>query len=62
MRLFRGLDTIFGGDEESLRSWLRVYNSDLNGVPLKHMSSVHGLVATTDYVEASRAIVSNRCH
>lgn len=57
VRLFRGLDAICGGDEESLRSWLRAYNTDLNAVPLERLASVHGLVATADYVDAFRAVV-----
>ena len=57
VRLFRGLDAICGGDEATFRSWLRSFNSDLNAVPLQLLSSVHGLVATADYVDASRAIV-----
>jgi len=57
VRLFRGLDAICAGDEESLRSWLRSFNSDLNAVPLQHIASIQGLVTTADYVDASRAIV-----
>lgn len=57
VRLFRGLDAICGGDEEALRSWLRAFNTDLNAVPLEQLASIHGLVATADYVDASRAVV-----
>lgn len=57
VRLFRSLDAIVGGDEQSLRSWLKGYNTALKGVPVDLITSVSGLAKTVDYVDAYRARV-----
>lgn len=56
VRLFRGLDAITGGDDESARAWLRNPNIHLRDVPAERIQSVQGLVETVSYVDAYRAI------
>ncbi len=57
IRLFRSLDAMMGGEEPSVRSWMRVSNQALRGVPQDLVTSVTGLVETLAYVDAARARV-----
>ena len=57
IRLFRSLDAMMGGEEPSVRSWMRVPNQALRGVPQDLVTSVTGLVETVAYVDAARARV-----
>ena len=55
VHLYRGLDAIGGGDENTLRSWLQGYNTDLGEAPVNLITQVAGLTRTVDYVDAFRA-------
>lgn len=55
VRLFRSLDAITGGDEQSSRSWLRSENSVLRARPIDLIQSVRGLLETVMYVDSRRA-------
>ena len=55
VRLFRGLYAITGGDEESLRSWLRGQNLALRGRPIDLIQTIPGLTGAVAYVDARRA-------
>ena len=57
VRLFRSLDAIAGGDEQTARAWLRSENVVLGGVPLALIESVPGLVNVVGYLDARRALV-----
>jgi len=57
IRLYRSLDSIVAGDQNSLRSWMSSYNNELEATPKEHIKSVLGLVETLDYVDANRAII-----
>ncbi len=57
VRLFRSLDSIVGGDAESLRSWMVSANLALGRKPVELIQTVRGLVATVDYVDSRRAIL-----
>jgi len=57
IRLFRGVDSITGGDDTATRSWLRSENRALRGVPAELIESVPGLVGTVSYVDSERARV-----
>lgn len=57
VRLFRSLDAIAGGDEQTARAWLRNENVVLGGVPLALIESVSGLVSVVGYLDARRALV-----
>ena len=55
LRAFRSLDAIVGGNQETLRQWLRNEKTVLVGVPLAKMKSVEGLVTTVGYLDQRRA-------
>jgi transcriptional regulator with XRE-family HTH domain len=55
VRLFRSLDAITGGDDESSRSWLRAQNTVLRAQPIDLIRSVRGLLETVMYVDSRRA-------
>jgi len=55
VRLFRGLDAIASGDDETTRSWLRSENTTLRGAPIELMKKIAGLTAVVAYVDAQRA-------
>jgi transcriptional regulator with XRE-family HTH domain len=55
LRVYRGLDALFGGDGERTRAWLRATNDHLGGVPAELVSKVSGLVAVAEYLDAIRS-------
>jgi uncharacterized protein (DUF2384 family) len=55
VRLYRGLDSLVGGDDDKARAWLGAPNAHLDGVPLELVQSVEGLVRAIEYVDAMRA-------
>lgn len=57
VRLFRSLDSIVGGDGESLRSWMVSANMALGRRPVELIQTVRGLIATVDYVDSRRALI-----
>jgi hypothetical protein len=57
VRLFRSLDSIVGGDGDSLRSWMLSANTALGRRPVELIQTVRGLVATVDYVDSRRAVI-----
>jgi hypothetical protein len=57
VRLFRSVDAIVGGDEETARSWLRSDNSALGAAPIDKIQTISGLVDVIAYLDARRAIV-----
>jgi hypothetical protein len=57
VRLFRSVDAIVGGDEETARSWLRSENSALGAAPIDKIQTISGLVDVIAYLDARRAIV-----
>ena len=57
LRLFRSLDSWLGQDDGSARSWLATRNLDLGARPIDLLSTVRGLLRTSDYVEALRVRV-----
>ncbi len=57
LRLFRSLDAIAGGDEQTARAWLRNENVALGGVPAALIESVPGLVNVVGYLDARRALI-----
>lgn len=57
LRLFRSLDSWLGQDDVAARSWLATVNLDLGERPLVLLSTVRGLLRTSDYVDALRARV-----
>lgn len=57
LRAFRSLDALFGGHAEPCRAWFDAPNDHLGGIPRDMITSVQGLVAVTDYLDAIRAKV-----
>lgn len=57
LRLFRSLDSWLGQDDESVRSWLATPNLDLGDRPIELLTTIRGLLRTSDYVDALRARV-----
>jgi hypothetical protein len=55
LRLFRSLDALAGGDEQTARTWLRSDNLALGGVPLTLIESLAGMVTVVGYLDARRA-------
>ena len=54
LRLFRSLDALSGGDEQTARAWLRSDNLALGGVPLTLIESLAGMVTVVGYLDARR--------
>lgn len=54
LRVFRSLDSLFGGDEDRCRRWLRADNLHLAGVPADLLTTVEGLVHVASYLDAMR--------
>jgi len=55
LRLFRSLDALSGGDEQTARAWLRGDNLALGGVPAAQIESLAGLIHVVGYLDAHRA-------
>lgn len=55
IRIFRSLDTITGGDEQTNKAWMRNENTDLGMIPSQAIKSVAGLVDTMNYLDSARA-------
>jgi DNA-binding XRE family transcriptional regulator len=57
LRLFRSLDALSGGDEQTSRAWLRNDNLALGGVPVALIESLSGMINIVGYLDARRARV-----
>ena len=57
LRLFRSLDALSGGDEQTSRAWLRNENVALGGVPVALIESLSGMIHVVGYLDARRARV-----
>lgn len=55
VRLYRSLAGIVGQDEESMRSWMNGYNTQLRGRPIELIQGIIGLVDTIKYLDTRRA-------
>jgi hypothetical protein len=58
IRMFRSLDAIAGGDEETAKSWMHGDNLMLRGCPVETIQTVQGLVNATTYLDARRSSVA----
>src|SRR5262245_39751208 len=43
LRVFRSLDTLFGGDANNMRVWFQTHNHHLNGTPKDLVRNIGGL-------------------
>ncbi|WP_437881520.1 antitoxin Xre/MbcA/ParS toxin-binding domain-containing protein [Pseudomonas sp. LRF_L74] len=57
IRIYRALYTLFGGNLDDMRHFLRTQNHHLAGIPLELMSQVQGLVRVVEYLDAIRGKV-----
>ncbi len=57
LRLFRSVDAVLGGSDQSVRSWMLTENTALHARPIDLVTSISGLVETANYVDARRAPV-----
>jgi len=57
VRLFRSLDAIAGGDEKTIKGWMRADNKALEARPAEKITSIAGLIDVIAYLEARRAFV-----
>jgi DNA-binding XRE family transcriptional regulator len=57
VRLFRSLDALAGGDEQTARAWLKNENAALGGVPGALIESLSGMIDVLGYLDARRARV-----
>ena len=57
IRLYRSLDAVAGGDLAVMRHWLRAPNTALEGIPLKRLFTVTGLVDVIAYLDSRRAVL-----
>lgn len=54
LRLYRSLDTLFGGNAKQCQLWLRSKNNHLKGIPIELIQSIEGLVFAVQYLDAMR--------
>src|SRR3990167_5416203 len=54
LRLYRSLDTLFGGNAKQCQLWLRSENRHLQGVPIELIKKIEGLIFVIQYLDAMR--------
>jgi hypothetical protein len=57
VRLYRALYAIAGGDENTMKGWMRAANTALGGAPAGRIRSVTGLADAVAYLDSRRAAV-----
>ena len=57
LRMFRSLDSLFGGNISQCKEWLRANNRGIGGRPIEHIKGLEGLVRVAGYLDAMRAKV-----
>lgn len=57
LRMFRSLDSLFGGDENNMKLWLDSENHYLHGVPRDLIKNIGGLLHVIEYLDAMRGKV-----
>ncbi len=55
VRIYRSLDSLFGGKSELCSKWLQSPNSHLGGTPLHLTKNIQGLIDVARYLDAMRA-------
>ena len=54
LRLFRSLDSLFGGNEAQCRAWMHADNHHLGAAPSALIGSVVGLMQVVEYLDSMR--------
>ena len=57
VRIYRGLYTLVGGQEEDMKHWMHTRIRSLHGVPAEMIRDVAGMVRVVEYVDAIRGKV-----
>lgn len=57
VRLYRALDTVTGGDNNTASLWLKNHNKTLNNEPVNLIQTITGLTDVINYLDARRALV-----
>ena len=57
VRIYRSLDSLFGGKSELCSRWLKASNDHLGGIPLNLTKNIQGLIHVAGYLDAMRAKV-----
>lgn len=57
VRIYRSLDSMFGGKSDLCSQWLKANNHHLGGVPLHLTKKIQGLIHVAGYLDAMRARV-----
>ena len=57
LRLYRSLDTLFGGKREDSAKWFKSANTHLGGEPIELVKSIGGLVEVAGYLDSMRGKV-----
>ena len=57
IRCYRSLYAMVGGDDETMKHWMRTPNNYFDDVPASQIKSISGLVAVVDYLDAIRGKV-----
>ena len=57
VRLYRSLDAIVSGDEQTAREWMKKENSALKARPVDLIQKVQGLIHVIQYLDTRRAVV-----
>ena len=57
VRLYRSLDAITGGDDNSASKWLRAKNKAFNDTPINRIKTIGGLLDVIAYLDSRRAVV-----
>ena len=55
VRIYRSLDSLFGGKSELCSKWLKSTNNHLGGIPLDLTKKIQGLIHVAGYLDAMRA-------
>jgi Protein of unknown function (DUF2384) len=56
LRMYRSLDSLFGGHKSQCRLWINSNNSYLQGAPRELIKKIEGLVEVTQYLDAYRGL------
>lgn len=57
VRLYRSLDAIVSGDEQTAREWIKHQNLALKDSPVNLIQKVQGLVDVIQYLDSRRAVI-----
>ena len=56
LRMYRSLDSLFGGNESQCRLWMDSNNNYLRGTPRELIKTIQGLFEVTQYLDAYRGL------